>query len=646
VSRSEQEFRDFIVGFADPLCRLAFLLTAGTAVDPIAATEQALARVRRQWRDAEDTGAPETLAIDALVFVLPRGQHRPPADAVPAEPAPGDAVEDDDSIDAAVLRGAAWTAWTALEPRQRVPFLFDDPAVASRRLAGLAGDRTSRRAERVAEGAWDSFRAGFSSDRSVGRRAESLSDSQIAALLRDALREHAAAVPAPIEPYPRVVERVRRMRVRAGTSVAAVLVVVGAVGALAVNASTQHNAASGTGGLPLTSPTPGTPLTPGSAPPAPTSSAPPASTALASPVVAGVMVTWPTRGTAAGDSTLLASLKTAFHDAHPDTTGPAQVLLATDTSAYRIACVTADSPNGVLQSWFYGPVGSNHLVEGVVQYDDSLTASSVVATGLADSRGDTQLVVIAPPGTTTMQVANNDLFDSTPWPYQPLPNIDGVAVKGVATGSVAALKLDVKVGATDVVNDQMRTLALGPPFEGASAPFEPQAAPSFPVERGQPDPQVLAQAANNAGVWALEDGPANRVQMKVLWGGTDQAGNRIVAVRMKMDLSDLLLVTWETQRDVVAQEGEDLAAPSAPDAPITFIYAGVDNYLVGVLGAPGQRGAALDFNGKRLPAVNLDATGFASLALADDNWLKTAGLGVDLFDAAGHVVARIAVPPQ
>jgi hypothetical protein len=621
VNRSEREFRDFVVGFADPLGRLAFLLTAGTVVDPIAATAQALARVRRQWREAEESGAPELLAIDALVFVLPRRLHR---DVAPVERAPlgSDEDADVDPIDVAVLRDAAWKAWIALEPRQRVPVLFDDIAVASRRLAGLAGtavsdsNRSSRRAMRVAEGAWHAVRTGLSSDPSLRRHAEALSDSQVTDLLRDALREQAASLAAPIQPHPRVVERVHRMRVRAATSVAVVLLLVVAAGAFAVNASVQK------------------------------ASPPPLAGAVAPAAVAtGAAVTWPTRGTAATDTVLIARLKSAFRDAHPDATGPVQVLLVTDTSSYRIACLTANSPTGVLQSWFYGPVGSNDLVEGVVQYDDELAANSVVATGLTDSTGDTQLVVIAPPGTTTMQVANNDLFGETPWPYEPLPSVDGVAVKAVAPGTVATLKLDVKVGASEVVSDEMRTLALGPPFRGASAPFEPQAAPTFPVERGQPDPQVLAQAVYNAGLWALQDGIANRVQMKVLWGGADQAGNRIVAVRLKMELSDLLLVTWDNNRGVVAQEAEDLASPSTPDAPVAFTYEGVDGYRIGVLGAAGEHSAALDFNGQQLPAVTFDSTGFASLEVTDDSWLTTNGLGVDLFDPAGHVVARIAVPP-
>ena len=67
----------------------------------------------------------------------------------------------------------------------------------------------------------------------------------------------------------------------------------------------------------------------------------------------------------------------------------------------------------------------------------------------------------------------------------------------------------------------MRTLALGPTFEGASAPFEPQGVPSFVAERGHPDPQVLAQAANDAGLMAMQDGAATRVQMNSCVAGTN-----------------------------------------------------------------------------------------------------------------------------
>ena len=63
----ENEFREFVVGFADPLTRLAFLLTAGASGDPAALGADALARVRRQWHDAEVTGAPESRSEERRV---------------------------------------------------------------------------------------------------------------------------------------------------------------------------------------------------------------------------------------------------------------------------------------------------------------------------------------------------------------------------------------------------------------------------------------------------------------------------------------------------------------------------------------------------------------------------------------------------
>jgi hypothetical protein len=219
-----------------------------------------------------------------------------------------------------------------------------------------------------------------------------------------------------------------------------------------------------------------------------------------------------------------------------------------------------------------------------------------------------------------------------------------MAVKSVPTGSIASFSLDVRVGKTDVVSKEMRTLALGPTFHGVAAPFEPQAAPAFHAERGQPDPQVLAQAAYDAGVWAMQDGAANRVQMKVLWGGTDQAGNRMVVVRMKMELSDMLLVTWDDESNVPRQETEDIAEPSMPDAPLAFSYVGSGDPRVAVLGAPGDRSAALSFRGRQLAAVALDGTGFASFRVTDVSWLTSPGLVVNLLSPAGNVVKTIPIP--
>ncbi|HEY5455355.1 MAG TPA: hypothetical protein VIJ96_07790 [Acidothermaceae bacterium] len=628
----EQEFRDFVASFADPLARFAFLLSDGTELSSVDMTVAALAAVRRRWSDVEATGAPEPLAIEELVSALPRsrraaalGSGGPVADLVevtrPAAPgAPAVGQLPDGGADAGLLRAAAWAAWKTLAPRQRVPLLLDDASVAARRLAGIEvaqSSRSARRASMVADDAWRSLRHAMAADPVTRRWVDSTDVQQAAAIVRDALREQAAAVPLLIEPYPRVRQRVSRMRLRAVGAVAVSMIVVVALGAVAVRASAPKK-----------------------------KSVPPVSASTLADSVSdrGPVVAWPTRGTAAKNGVLLAKLKAAFLHAHPETTGQVQVLLITDTSAYRIAYVTAKSPTGVLESWFYGPVGSNDLVEGVVQYGGGLDArTEILAAGLADAQGHTQLVVLAPPGTRTMSVITADTATTTST-SSPLRVTDGIAVEAVPTGSIRSLSVVARVGQSDVVSQGMQTLALSPTFEGTSAPFEPQGVPSFAAERGDPDPQVLAQAANDAGLMAMQDGSSSRVQMKVLWGGTDQDANRIVVVRMKMELSDVLLVSWEDRAGVPRQETEAIADPSTPDAPLAFSYVGSGDPRVAVLGAPGDSSAALVFAGKQQSAVPLDGTGFTSFRLTDDSWLTSPGLAVNLLGPGGNVVKTIPIP--
>jgi hypothetical protein len=626
VTRSEQEFRDFVAGCADPLARFAFLLSAGTELDSVDITVAALAAVRQRWDDAEATGAPEPLAIERLVSALPRsrrsraavadrdGTARPVTLGVPAS-----GQLPDDEIDAGLLRAAAWTAWKTLAPRQRVPLLLDDASVAARRLGGIEipqSSRAARRASAVADDAWRCLRQAVASDPGMRSRVGFTADAQLAAVVRDALREQAAAAPALIDPYLRIRQRASRMRLRALGAVAASVVVVVAVGAVAIRASAPKK-----GHVPPVS----------------------ASTLADSVSDRGPVVAWPTRGTAAKDAALITKLKAAFLYAHPETTGQVQVLLITDTSTYRIAYVTAKSPTGVLESWFYGPVGSGDLVEGVVQYGGGLDArTEILATGLADAQGHTQLVVLAPPDTRKMSVITADTATTTST-SSPLRETAGIAVKAVPTGSIASLSVVARVGQSDVMSQGMQTLALGPTFEGASAPFEPQGVPSFAAERGNPAPQVLAQAANDAALMAREDGPANYVQMKVLWGGTDQAANRIVVVRMKVELSDVLLVSSEDRTGVPRQETEDIADPSTPDAPMAFSYAGSGDPRVGVLGAPGDSAAALTFQGKQLASSPLDGTGFTSFLVTDDTWFTYPGLAVELLGPGGNVVKTIPI---
>ncbi len=453
MTRPAQEFRDFVAGFADPLARLAFLLSAGTELDSGDLTVSALASVRRRWHDAEATGAPEPLAVEALLLALPRLRRGSTAagDASAArgadridvaQPVAPDvpAIDQlpDDEVEEGVLRAAAWSAWKTLAPRQRVPLLLDDISVAAQRLAGVditQSSRSARRASVVADGAWRALRDAMAADVLTHRWVVSAGDQDFAKLVRDTLRERVATAPKLIEPYPRVGRRVSRTRIRGAGAVAASVIVLVAAGAVAVRASAPTK-----GKVPLVS-----------------------ASALADSVSdRGPVVAWPTRGTAADDGTLISKLKAAFLHAHPETTGQVQVLLVTDTSSYRLAYVTAKSPTGVLESWFYGPVGSHDLVEGVVQYGGGIDASTeVLATGVADAQGRTQLVVLAPPGTRTMQLTNRTTT-TAPASRSALRPVDGMAVKSVPTGSIGSLVLDVRVGKTDVVDRDMQTLALGP----------------------------------------------------------------------------------------------------------------------------------------------------------------------------------------
>jgi len=111
-----------------------------------------------------------------------------------------------------------------------------------------------------------------------------------------------------------------------------------------------------------------------------------------------------------------------------------------------------------------------------------------------------------------------------------------------------------------------------------------------------------------------------------------------------MELSDMLLVTWDDESNVPRQETADIADPSTPDAPQAFSYVGSDGPRVAVLGAPGDRSAALAFQGKQLPAAALDRTGFASFRVADASWLTSPGLAVNLLGPAGSVLNTIPIP--
>lgn len=658
MAQPDDEFRDFVVGFADPLARLAYVLTvevptvpAGPATPlPDVLAANALARVRRQWRDANDSGSPELIAIEALLSNLGRRRVARRRDKSPS-PWTADAlasvttVDPDADIDLDLVRAGLWHAFQQLPLRHRVPLVFADPAVASRRLAGL-GVPTSFASERRQEVLFDAalldLRTALRVAPTTAPAAYTLTDDEIVAIIGEAILEHASEEPPPVDPYPVVVERAKHTRRRTWLIAAAVVVVLafGAVGVVRVStppkvrAAVQHpqTASSAVPSLSAVQPNRGLlgdrQLAPNNGPVS--------------------VVSWPVRGNAAGDPELLANLQALFLADHPDVTGPAQVLLATDTSAFRVAYVTATSSKGVVQSWFYGPVGSTELKEGAASYGGSLVANaSVLASGLVDASGHTELVVIAPPTTTGMSVADFD-FSRPIGAFQALPQSKGIAVKAVATGSVSTLVLEVDAVGQQFEVDHMPVLNLGTPT--ALVAVHPQ--PSVGVDRGQADPVLLAEALQVADVWTQPGGSAAGAQPVVVWGGTDAAGTRIVVLRVKTTVVDLMILEWSG--DAPGLHGEILIHSTAPEYPVAFSYRALDGTRIGVIGSSSATRAVLDYNGKVSAPVALDSTGFASFPVTNPSPPPSNDAASDLdivaevrlLDANGRVIAAVPEPPS
>lgn len=696
MTRPEDEFREFVGGFADPLLRLAFLLTAGTDIDAAELTNDALASVRRQWREAETTGAPETQAVEALVVALPhrrKGGSRPiaaPDDARGLE-SPDDArvaaqvttqvgAPDDSAaaplnsqvdsrvdsraaaeIDAEVLRDAVWTAWITLTPRLRVPLVFADASVASRRLAGIdvpESFASLRRQEVVADDAMRSLRARVVSDLPARAGAEALSERQLVDVLDDTLRERAGGLSAPIDPYPLVLERLGHQRRRALTAVAVVVVVLAAAVTVAVRVSTPDKvvatdaaaAASRSGFLPVPQLVPSAAAAPASALSGQGPFAQPPGRSIG-PIM---VVPWLPRGTAVGDAILVANLKSYFATVHTDATGQIQVLLATDTPAFRIAYVTANSPNGVIQSWFYGPVGSENLIEGATSYGGSLLPDSVLADGLVDSSGRVEFVVIGPPDATGMQLADFDFSKPAGPGFEPLPYQNGIALKQLAAGSSAStLVLDVSVGTARFELKNLPDIDLLPRFAGSITSNGPPAATPLPtpsVERGVPDPTLVTEALQVAATWE-KPSPSIAAHPVVLWGGTDAAGTRLVVLRVDTQVVDLIVLEWSG--DAPGLHGEILIHSTAPEVPVAFAYRALDGTRIGVIGSHGAVRAVLHFDGKVSAPVTLDG-GFASFRVTNPSPPPSNDgasdldfvASVELLDATGRVIATVPEPPS
>jgi hypothetical protein len=662
MAQQEDQFREFVTGFADPLSRLAFLLTAGTRLDASDLTNHALAQVRREWREAETTGTPEAQAVEELVIALPRrGKERQEYGESAPSVGPEFEAPAEAETDAEQLRDAVWTGWTTLPPRLRVPLVFADASVASRRLAGLDVPESFGSSHRLGVAAADALRmlrARVLSDLPQVA-AESLGDARLTDVLDSTLREHAAAAHAPIDPYPLVLARLRRLRSRAATVVAVVLVVLGAAVAVAVRVSTPDKATS-TSGAAAASQSGFLPV------PQPVSAAPAPASALAAqgpfapvarPSGPTLVVPWVTRGTAANDAELIANLKSYFATVHTDAVGQTQVLLATDTSAFRIAYVTSNSPNGVIQSWFYGPVGSENLLEGATSYGGSLLPSSVLTDGLIDPSGQEEFIVIAPPDTTAMQIADFDFTSSGVTPgFAPLPYQNGIAVQDVAPhASALGFVVDVTVGTATYTLKDAPDIQLAPRFAGSITSNGPPYSSPLPtpsVERGKPDPTLLTEALQVGAAWETTSVPSGTGHPVVVWGGTDATGTRLVVLRVKAGVVDLIVLEWSG--DAPGLHGEILIHATAPEVPVAFSYRAVGGVRIGVVGSPGAKRAVLEYNGTTSKPVALDATGFASFAVTNPSPPPsndaTSDLdvlaSVQLFDASGHLLQTVSEPPS
>ena len=474
MTRSDDDYREFVGSFADPLSRLAFLLTVGLPVDAADAPDDlvaaALAQLRWRWREVEATGAPEPLAVEALVSVVRRRFRRrrrptstPVIDAAePAAPDGTDTASDVDiDVDERAMRDVTWTAWQQLAPTQRLPLVLADVSVASRRLAGIDVTDSlgsARRQSRAADDAMNRIRAALVRDPATRRRAAVLDDAALADLVQETLRERASTAPGSVGAYFRVEERVRRTRRRVVAQVALVVVLLVAGVVTAVKVSTPKSskataAAAAASAASATASRVDSLLAPGG---------------LNGPPL-GPVVAWPTRGNAAADAVLLAQLRATFLQSHPDVIGSAQVLLADDTALYRVAYVVANSPSGVLGTWFYGKVGSTNLVEGSSSYGSPFTANaSVLASILVDPQGVAQLVVIAPPVESGIQISDFDPNIPLAPGRECLTDQHGIAVEDLAAAAESTIVVHVRLGAVDVVRANLPKVAIG---QGLAVPF-------------------------------------------------------------------------------------------------------------------------------------------------------------------------------
>jgi hypothetical protein len=606
------------------------VLTVGVPGQPAAGVlaANALAQVRRQWREVEATGLPEQLAVDALLSAVLKRRVRSPS-LSPVTPEPVDATGSSAEVDQQLLHEASWHAFVRLSPRQRASLVFVDPSVAAARLAGLdtppALGAPRRQLAELAS-AIDALRAGLRTDAAVvghpATRAsfDALSEQQLLLLTGDAIRAHAPSAPSVFDPNTEVGSRVAHLHRRGVLAGALVVVLTAAAGVSAVIASTPTAVAPRAAAPAASSAAPPLPRVP---PVVPVSVQP--STDPDQPVVP-----WPVRGGLNNEVVLLARIEAAFAQAHPDATSRPQVLLITNTPAFRLAYVTATMPGGVLQSWFSAPPGSPDLVESAVSVGNGLFPTNVIAARLHQASGSgttdpaspsaTQLVVIAAPTAPSIQVFG--LVEGSP-AAESIALDDGIAVGAVglrtAIASPTQINLSTETYAvadiSDIELDASKSYATGSAKARQLLPV-----PAVTVERGRPDPALLADALSVAAAWAPPDGAAVNAPV-VLWAGTDTVGTKLVVARVHGLPFDMLTLEWSG--DAPRLHGEVLVRSTSPELPVAFAYRSPRGTRIGIIAEAADKAAALGFGGRESPTVMFGDTGFASMPLAGDGGLPS-----------------------
>jgi hypothetical protein len=609
MASADSEFRDFVAGFAEPLTRLAGLLiavdttTLETTHRPVI---RALARTKRDWRDG--SSAPEAYSVGALISRLPR---------VRSSAEPSQVVDfPDDEPEARAVKAAVWRAWCSLDPSQRVPLVFADPSIASRRLAGIdlpSSSLSGSKVNRLRADAAERIRSALAQDPVVAGRVDDVIDNWLAATLA----EVAARFHAPADIWSQVDAEVNHLRWKAGAAAVAVVAVLvgGWTAAAGVSQPKQHPATASDSAV----------------------ARPPADQPLT--LSTDQVVDWPTRGNLSDDSELIAQLRSAFVAAHPDALGQVRVLLAADTTWFRLAYATSQSPDGAIGAWFYGPVGADALTEGASRHGVEMSQYGAVAAAVSDPSGHTVLVVIGPPDTTEVQWADVESL-SAPDPPQGVDDLahpSGVTIHDVSSTYVPAVRLVVSA-------------PHGKPWSGAVPEVQlvDKSAAQIPVERGASDPKVMAAAMDVARDWERTGAFGSSADPTVVWGGVDDVGDLGVVVRMASPLlSDLVVVTWLDDHQSSPQSRAYRLDATSPDTPLAFFYTARDGARVGLVAPNGVAKAALTVDGVVARLVSVDSTGFASMPVQrQTGLLAEQSIQVQLFAASGQPVGAPVEPIQ